>query len=411
MSLTDVQIKNLPTKLKNYKKYDGDGLYVEVSKKGSKLWRFRYKFEGKNKLLALGKYPTISLKDARNFKDKAKQDLYQGIDPAHKKKELKQSQINQKNISENTFEKLALEWWHTQKNKWTEDYANNVWRRLEINVLPWIGKMPIAEIDPPLLLKQIRRIEGRGVIETAKRTLQIVSSVFRYGIACGKVTRDPASDIRDALTKTSVKHHPAFTEPEDIKILLRAIDNYQGSLIVRCATKLSALFFLRPGELRKGTWDEIDFSENIWKIPAERMKMKKDHLVPLARQSLKILEELKPLTYGCKGNYIFPGERMNGRPISENTVSTALRNMGISREKMCPHGFRTMASTRLHESGLFDSRAIEIQLAHVDKNTIRGIYNRALYLEERRKMMQWWADYLESLREGAKIMALQQKIA
>ncbi|MFP4128556.1 MAG: tyrosine-type recombinase/integrase [Desulfonatronovibrio sp.] len=321
---------------------------------------------------------------------------------------MKRNQVKLKKDAENTFEKVAQEWWNAQKTTWSDNYATKTWRRIEANLLPWIGKIPINEIEPPLLLGQIRRMEKRGAYDAAHRVPQLAGSVFRFGIASGTVDRDPAADIRDALIKVPVKNLPAFTAQDDIKRLLRGIDNYEFSIIVYSALQVSALTFVRPGELRQATWDKFNIDDALWKIPAHRMKGRKDHLVPLARQTINFMQDLRPLTENCKGGFVFPGMRMNGKPMSENTVNMALRTMGISKGQMCAHGFRTMASTRLHESGLWDSRVIEIQLAHVDKNTIRGIYNRAHYLDERRKMMQWWADYLDSLREGAKIIPLEK---
>lgn len=365
---------------------------------GAKLWRFRFKFEGKAKLLALGEFPAIGLKDARDLRDEARNKLTRGIDPALEKQLTKKGQVQAEIAATNTFAIVAKEWWEANKETWSKNYATTIWRRIEANLLPWIGKRPITEIEPPLLLEQIRRIEQREAYEAAHRVAQLSGSIFRYAVAAGKATRDPAADIRDALKKVPTRNLPAITEPEDIRKLLLAMDCYNGSYIVYCALQISALTFLRPGELRNGTWDEIDADERIWKIPASRMKMRKDHLVPLADQALKILEDLRPLTEGTPGNFIFPSERMNGRPMSENTVNSALRTLGYPKNVMCAHGFRTLASTRLHESGKWDSRVIEVQLAHVDRNTIRGIYNRALYLDERRKMMDWWANYLDQLR-------------
>lgn len=399
MGLKDKSIKNLKPGEKTYKKYDEHGLYIEIKPSGSKLWRMRFNFEGKSKLLSLGQYPAVSLKEAREMRDEARVKISKGIDPATEKQQAKKEQNRKRTHEENTFELIASEWWAAHKNTWTTEYANTTWRRLEVNLLPWIGKLPIQDIEPPLLLEQLRRIEKRGANYTARRMAQLAGAIFRYAIAAGKATRNPAADLQGALKKEPVKHYPALTEPEDIKKLLIAMDHYMHSYIVACSLHMSALTFLRPGELRQGTWEEIDFEAALWKIPAHRMKGKRDHLVPLARQSMEILADLRPLTEGTKGNYIFPGERMNGRPMSENTVNVALRSLGYSKKQMTAHGFRSMASTRLHESGLWDSRVIEIQLAHTDKNIIRGIYNRAMYLEERRKMMQWWADYLDSLRE------------
>ncbi len=411
MALTDSKIKNLSPESKIYKKFDAHGLYLEVSPAGSKLWRFRYKFQGKSKLLSLGRYPEVGLKKARELRDKANLEIIQGIDPAFERKKSKREQVKEKTISENTFHNVSKEWWESNSEAWADDYSRTIWRRLENNLFPWIGSLPITEIDPPTLLQQLRRIEDRGANETAKRISRYCNHIFQYSIITGKSTRNPAAEIQGVLKKAPVRHMPALTEPRDIKSLLRAIDAYEYSFIVSSALKVSALTFVRPGELRKATWDEVDLEEALWKIPAYRMKMRKDHIVPLARQTVDVLQDLRPLTLNCRGNFVFPGERMNGRPMSENTVNMALRSMGFSKDQMCAHGFRTMASTRLHESGLWDSRVIEIQLAHVDKNTIRGIYNRALYLDQRKKLMQWWADYLDSLREGAKVIPLQRQAA
>jgi integrase len=407
MALKDREIKNLSPQEKPFKKYDRNGLYLEVKPSGSKLWRFRFKFNGKSKLLSFGQYPTVSLKQARDMRDEARVKINQGIDPALEKKEIRQDQAQKKELIENTFKNVAVEWWNSKRDTWTKDYAETTWRRLENNLLPWIGNTPIKEIEPPLLLEQLRRIESRGAFDTAHRIAQLAGNVFQYAIAAGKASRNPAADIKGALKRSPKKHMAALTEPKDIKQLMRAIDAYEGSLIVSSALKMSALTFVRPGELRKATWEEIDFEEALWTIPEERMKMRRGHLVPLSRQAINILKNLWPLTHNCKGNFVYPGERMNGRPMSENTVNVAIRSMGFSKDRMTAHGFRTMASTRLHESGLWNSQVVELQLAHVDKNTIRGIYNRALYLDQRRKMMQWWADYLDSLKEGAKITPLQ----
>jgi len=398
MALTDIAVKNLTPKENPYKKYDAHGLYIEVRPTGFKSWRFKFKFNGKSKLLSLGQYPAVSLKEARACRDDARSKLARGIDPALEKQQKRREQSKEQEKTENTFEKIAREWYQANQSNWTPEYADTVIRRLENNLFPWIGNTPISEIEPPLLLEQLRRIEKRGAAETARRVAQLAGSIFRYAIASGLVTRDPAADIKGALKKVPAKHMPALTEPDDIRKLLLSIDNCSLSFIVYCALQFSALTFARPGTVRKATWSEIDFRESLWKIPDTRMKGRKEHLVPLARQTTNILKELRPLTENTMGNFVFPGERMNGRPMSENTVIAALRTLGFPKEKMCAHGFRTMASTRLHESGQWDSRVIEVQLAHTDKNTVRGIYNRAIYLDERRKMMQWWADYLDQLR-------------
>lgn len=413
MPLTDKEIRTRTPTHKPYKVYDEHGLYLEITPSGGKLWRFRYKFEGKSKLLALGKYPSVTLKKARELRDEARLKLTQGIDPALERRQRKKEQVHKELSIANTFEKVAREWWEANKEVWSGNYSATIWRRIEANLLPWIGKLPVNEIEPTLILEQLRRIEKRDAHEAARRVAQLSSSIFRYAVAAGKCPRDPVTDIRTALKKVPVRHLPAITDPEDVKKLLRAIDGYDFSYIVYCALQMSALAFLRPGELRRGTWDEIDFQEKLWKIPAARMKMRKDHLVPLSAQALKILEDLRPLTEGKENNYIFPAARMNGRAMSENTVNAALRTLGYAKEAMCAHGFRTLASTLLHESGKWDSRVIEVQLAHVDKNTVRGIYNRALYLKKRTRMMQWWADYLDNLRvqENGKVIPFRQNTA
>ncbi len=404
MPLTDKTIRNLTPTQKPFKKYDGNGLYLEVKPTGSKLWRFRFNFEGKAKLLALGEFPAVGLKDARDLRDEARNKLARGIDPALEKQLVKKGQVRAEAEAANTFEKVAREWLEASRSNWSDAYTETTWNRVKTHLLPWLGKLPITEIEPPLVLEQLRRIENREQYETAHRVAQLAGSIFRYAVAAGKAIRDPAADVKGALKKIPISHLPALTEPDDIRKLLLAMDGYDGSYVVFCALQMSALTFLRPGELRNGTWDEIDTDDRIWKVPAARMKMRKDHLVPLADQAMKILEDLRPLTEGTPGNFIFPSERMNGRPMSENTINTALRTLGYPKDVMCAHGFRTLASTRLHESGQWDSRVIEVQLAHVDKNSIRGIYNRALYLDDRRKMMQAWANYLDQLRAGAKVI-------
>jgi integrase len=284
------------------------------------------------------------------------------------------------------------------------DHAATILRRLERDVLPWLGTWPIDEITAPGVLAVLRRVESRGALETAHRINQICSQVFRYGIATGRAHRDPSADLRGALPPALEKHHAALTKPADVAGLLRAIGGYQGSFVVRCALRLAPLVFVRPGELRKVEWTEVDLEEATWRIPAAKMKMRTEHLVPLARQSVEILRELHPLTGSAR--YIFPGARTNSRPMSENAITAALRRMGYGREEMTGHGFRTLASTLLNEMG-WSADAIERQLAHGERDEIRGAYNRAEYLVERRRMMQAWSDYLDGLAAGGKVVPIR----
>lgn len=399
MALTDTGIKGMKTTSQNYKAFDSKGLFIEVRKSGKKIFRFKYRYNDKHKLLTIGHYPEVSLKRARELHQGALKQLSEGIDPGQVKK------IN-KEIKKNTFKVLAQEWFETNKDKWTQDHANTVWRRLEANVLPWLKDRPIREINSRELLEILRRIESRGAVETAHRINQIISQIFVYTIACGLAENNPASNLSKALKPVSKRSLPAITKPERIKELLKAIDAFQGSFIVYCALKLAPLVFLRPGELRKGEWEEIDWNNKLWVIPAHRMKKRRDHLVPLSRQAVSILEEIHPLT-SKSSKYIFPAVRSPSRPMSEGTLNAALLRLGFSKEEHSPHGFRSTASTNLHELG-WDSKLIEVQLAHVDQNQVRGIYNRAEYLAERTRMMQGWADYLDALKSGAKVLPFQQ---
>jgi integrase len=397
MPLTDIQIKNLKPAEKSVRVFDGNGLYLEVSPAGGKLFRFKYRFNGKGKTLSLGKYPDVSLSDARKAHQKAREQLAAGIDPSALKREQKLKQTK-------TFEVVATEWWQTQRPKWTDDYANTVWRRLENDILPWLKNRPIDELTTAELLAALRRVESRGAIDSAHRICQYLNNIGIYSVACGYIQNNPANNLVKALKQTLKRPMAAITEPKQIKILLKAIDEFEGSFIVKQALRIAPLVFVRPGELRMALWGEIDLEEGLWIIPSAKMKMRRDHIVPLSRQAIEILDELRPLT--GNGTYVFPSVRTNARPISENTINAALRRMGYSKDEMTGHGFRTMASTRLHELG-WKSEIIEFQLAHADKNKIRGVYNRAEYLEDRKKMMQAWADYLESLKTGADVISFR----
>ena len=292
---------------------------------------------------------------------------------------------------------MAREWFSKHAKNWKESHSSKIMARLEKDVFPWIGTKSIAYVTAPDLLACLRKVESRGKVESAHRILQNCSAIFRYAVATGRVERDPCGDLRGAIPPAKVRHHPTMTDPKKIGELLRAVDGYEGSIVVRCALQLSPLVFLRPGELRQAEWNEINIKEREWRIPAQRMKMDEQHIVPLSEQAIKILEEIKPIT--GSGRYVFPSGRSNSRPMSNNAVTAALRRMGFEQGTMSAHGFRSMASTLLNEQG-FNRDWIERQLAHGERDKIRAAYNYAQYLPERRKMMQAWANYLDELRNS-----------
>lgn len=396
MPLTAVQVKNAKPKGKNYRLVDERGLYLEVAKGGGKWWRLRYWFEGKENRLSLGTYPDVSLKVARAKRDEARAMIANGVNPAESRKAQKQKEEEQVD----TLEVVAREWHTRFKGAWTKGHAATIMARLEQNVFPWLGSTPIGEIEPPDILPVLRRIEDRGSLETAHRVRGILGQVFRFAVAAGRTRRDPAADLKDALPPSKEKHHPSITDPKRIAALLRAIDGYEGHHVTRCALRLASLVFVRPGELRHAEWSEIDLEAAEWRIPAAKMKLRREHIVPLSKQSVAILEELRPLTGA--GLYVFPSARSSARPMSNNTLNAALRRMGFTKDEMTAHGFRSMASTRLNEMG-WPPDAIERQLAHVEGNSVRAAYNYAEHLPQRRKMMQAWADYLNGLRSGGNV--------
>lgn len=402
MSLTDTKARNAKPKNKQYKLYDSDGLYLIVSPAGGKWWRFKYRFGGKEKLISMGTYPEMGLAKARQRRDAARKQVADGINPSETRKALKAAKEN----DENTFEVVAREWQSKFAPTWTPGHAATILSRLENNVFPWIGARPIIEIKAPDLLMVLRRIESRGALETAHRVRAICGQVFRYAVATGRAERDPAADLRGALPPVKPKHHAAITDPEKVAGLLRAIDGYQGSFVTKCALRLAPLLFVRPGELRKAEWTEIDHETAEWNIPAEKMKSRQPHLVPLAHQSLEILQELHALT--GSGKYIFPSPRTPKRPLSNNGVLSALRRMGFEKDEMTGHGFRAMARTILDEVLQVRPDFIEHQLAHAVRDPLGRSYNRTTHMEERRKMMQTWADYLDGLKAGAKVIPLRK---
>jgi integrase len=314
------------------------------------------------------------------------------IDPGQARKAQKSIQIQQ---HENSFEAIAREWHEKYSASWAKSHAKKIIRRLELYIFPWIGTRPITEITPPELLSVLRKIESRGILETAHRVQQNCGRVFRYAIATGRAERDPSADLRGALAPAKHERMATITDPKKIGELLRAIDGYDGTPVAKCALKLAPLVFVRPGELRKAEWDEIDLEKAEWRIPAKKMKMKDPHIVPLSTQAVEILDEIHPIT--GKGRYVFPSIRTHLRPMSNNTILAALRRLGYTKEEMSGHGFRAMASTLLHEQG-WESDVIERQLAHAERNSIKAAYNHAQHLQERKKMMQAWADYLDNLK-------------
>lgn len=393
MSLTDRTIANLKATGKQFRKADGGGLFINVSPSGGKLWRYSYRFDGKQKTLSLGIYPAVTLKMARDARDAAKDLLAKGTDPGEAKKLEKKAE---KAIVQNTFENVARAWHEDMKTQWTEKNAAVILRRMQRDLFPHLGQKSITEIEAADVLDCARLVSSRGALDYAHRLLQYCSMIFRWAIANRKAKYNVVVDLKGALPPVKVKHHASIIEPEKIGELLRAIDNYDGRVFsVKCALRLAPLVFVRPGELRGAEWSEFNLEKAEWRIPGERMKMGEQHIVPLSRQSLEIILELKKHT--GHGKLLFPSLLDPNRPMSDGTVNTALRRMGYTKEELTGHGFRSMASTLLNELG-WNRDAIERQLAHGERNTVRAAYNFAEFLPERRKMMQAWSDYLDSLK-------------
>lgn len=386
------------------KLHDGDGLYLWVYLDGRKYWRMRYWQADREKSLSLGVYPKIALSDARKKRDELRQQLEADLDPSA---ERKATNLRKKLSAENSFKAVALEWYNKQLHTWVPHHADDVKRRLESNIFPALGKRPLGQIEAPELLQAIRKIEARGSYDLAHRVLQVCGQVFRYGIATGRCTRNLSMDLRGALTP-HVKKHQAAVRSEELPDLLRAIAKYDeiGDKQTRLALQLLAQTFVRTNELIGAEWGEFDLDNALWVIPARRMKMKTEHVVPLSKQALAMLAELKEIS--CGSRFVFPG-RNRDKPISNNTMLFALYRLGY-KGRMTGHGFRAVASTILNETG-FNPDVIERQLAHCERNEIRGAYNRAEYLPERKRMMQHWSDYLDTLKAGAKVVSIKGKAA
>lgn len=401
MKLTDAAIKNAAAKEKQYTLFDEKGLFLLVKPTGSKLWRWKYRVDGKEKRLALGAYPEVSLKAARDARDAHRVTLKAGTDPGVVKKV---EQAEEKAQGE-TFELVAREWHKKFLPGWTPGHAARILVSLEKDAFPWLGEIPIRELSAPQVLAVARRVESRGALETAHRLVGNIGQVCRYAAACGMADSDPTASLRGALPPAIQQHHATITQPHEVGGLLRAIDGYTGGFVTKCALRILPYVFTRPGELRGMEWSELELDgpAPLWTIPPARMKMRRKHLVPLAPQVVAILKELQPLT--GSGRLVFPGERTKERPISDGTLGAALRRLGYSNAELTPHGFRAMASTMLNEMN-WPADHIERQLAHAEQSKVRASYNHASYLADRRIMVYAWADFLDRLRNGGQVVPL-----
>ena len=409
MPLSDSAIREAKPRDKAYKLSDGEGLYLQVSTSGAKLWRWKYRLHGKEKKLAIGIYPAVSLKQAREKRNAAKAALADGKDPSREKQ---RQAILDRQEAGNTFGMIAAEWVHLKKNNGKDSWApataaKNEWLIEELT--PALGNLPIADILPVEVLNAVRKIEARGKIESARRALQVASGVFRYAVATTRLLSDPTRDLKGALRAPDTKHRAAILDPAKLGELLRAVDGYTGHYTTKFALEIMPHVFLRPGELRHAVWSEVDLDKAVWHIPAERTKMRKPHHVPLSRQSLEILQRLHAVR--LTDGFLFPSIRSHTRPMSENTLNAAMRRLGYASDEVCAHGFRSTASTMLNEAldpktsrPMWSADAIEKALAHGDADKVRGAYHRGQHWAERVEMSQWWSDYLDVLRNGADIV-------
>ncbi|MEM7705741.1 MAG: integrase arm-type DNA-binding domain-containing protein [Pseudomonadota bacterium] len=386
--LTVAEVKNAKAETKSKRLFDGRGLYLEVTPKGGKYWRFKYRFENREKRISLGTFPEITLAEARDRREEARRQVAHGIDPSAVRKA-------QASANKDSFEAIAAEWMIQKEKELSPGHLRTIRSRLDRDILPFLGKSPITKITAPDVLSALRRVENRGAIESAHRIKTIVSQVFRYAISTGQAVSNPARDLGDALPKAKAKHFPAITKPTEVAELLKTIENYKGTLIVSTALKLAPLVFVRPGELRHAKWEEIDLESAEWRFIAT--KTNTEHIVPLATQAVSLLEKIQMVT--DRGPYVFPSARTpkGTRPMSDNALLAAFRRLGIPKERMTVHGFRAMARTLLDEELGFAPHLIEHQLAHAVRDPLGRAYNRTAHLNERRAMMQAWADYLEKL--------------
>lgn len=396
MPLTDLEIRRSKPREKPYTLNDGSGLSLLIEPNGSKGWRFRYRFDGKPKMLSLGTYPLVSLTDARQKRDEAKKLVASDINPSDVRKRDKQERQNEIG---NTFEAIAREWYEKRTDRWSAGYAEEMMKTFETDVFPFIGGRPIAEIKPMELMGVLSRLDERGATEKLRKVRQRCGEVWRYAIVTGRAEYNPAPDLVSAFVPHK-KEHYAFLKHEELPEFFRTLNTYSGSIVVKLAMRLQVLTGLRPGELRQGEWAEIDFEKRLWEVPPSRMKKRRPHCVPLSAQAIAILEQLKPIT----GHYqfIFPGRIHHSKPMSEMAMNVLIRRIGYAG-RVTGHGFRHTMSTILHEQG-YNTAWIETQLAHVDKNSIRGTYNHAQYLDGRREMLQWYADYMDVLEHGENVV-------
>jgi len=392
MPLTDVQIRSIAPIERMQRFFDAKGLYLEVTPKGGKYWRYKYRFAGKEKRISLGVYPEISLKTARERLKEARDLLSRGIDPSFKRKADK---VRLLSAHENTFELVAREWLSQQEKVWAESHSKRVVRRLEQDIFPSLGSRPISQIEAPELLLALRKIEHRGAVESAHRALATCGQIFRFAIATARAQRDPSRDLRGALSPIKQSHFAATTDPAGVAEILKVISGYKGTDIVRLALQLAPHVFVRPGELRQARWTDVDLEAAEWRFTSEKTHI--DHIVPLSHQAAKIFEELKAIT-GDKSQFVFPSARSNKKPMSDNALLAAFRRMDIAKEAMTVHGWRAVARTLLDEVHGFRVEMIEQQLAHAVRDVHGRAYNRTKFLDERRRMMQEWSDYLDQIR-------------
>ncbi|MFZ5622209.1 MAG: tyrosine-type recombinase/integrase [Pseudomonadota bacterium] len=405
MPLTDTAIRNSKPQAKPVKLFDERGLFLLVSPAGGKWWRFSYRFGGKYKTLSMGVYPDVGLKEARERRDAARKQLAAGIDPGTQRKAEKATRAE---LAANTFEAVAREWFIRHLDAKAPSHRDKVVRRLELYVFPYLGTCPIAEIRAPEILAVVRRIEARNVLETAHRALQNVGQVIRYAVATGRAESDPTQALRGALPPTTRQHMAAPTDPAKVGEILRSQDGFNGGPVVSAALRLLPLLFVRPGELRTMRWCDIDLSAGEWRYRAS--KTKTDHLVPLSRQAVAILEELRPLTEHLPGGWVFPGGRSPKMPLSNSAINAAYKRMGIdTRSELTGHGWRACARTLLHERLNHPPEVIEHQLAHAVPDALGTAYNRTKFIKERREMMQAWADYLDTLKRGAEVVPINRR--
>jgi integrase len=402
--LTDTAIRGAKRRAKPYKLFDGGGLHVLVRPDGKKYWRLKYYVLSVEKLISLGVYPRVTLAMARKRRQIARDQIEAGHDPSVQRQEEKAAK---RNAADNTFRSVALDWFSKRSKSWAVSNATKILSRLERDAFPWLGDSPITDITGPKILETLRRVEARGAVESAHRIKQYINSIYEFAIETHRAHANP-TPRSGALATPEKRSYASITDPTGVGTLMRAIRSYQGSPLTRIALQLAPLMFVRPGELRAAEWSEFELDDAQWRIPAARMKMKSPHLVPLSRQAHALLIEVKALT--GTGRLVFPSERGGGRPMSSNTLNSALRTLGFTKDQMTSHGFRHMASTLLNEQG-WNRDAIERQLAHTERNSMRAAYNAAEYLPERKKMMQWWADRLDALAETTNVVTLPARRA